>query len=136
MHRTDRHGYKAGALDAGLKVARGEQVASFDVDFVPPPQWLRQVVHHFAEPGIGMVQTRWTHLDRNYSCLTQVEAILLDGHFVLEHGGRSRAGVFFNFNGTAGMWRRKAIDDAGGWQHDTLTEDTDLSYRAQVKGWR
>jgi len=92
-----------------------------------------QVVHHFAEPGVGMVQTRWTHLNRNYSFLTQVEAILLDGHFVLEHGGRSRAGVFFNFNGTAGMWNRKAITEAGGWQHDTLTEDTDLSYRAQLK---
>jgi hypothetical protein len=99
-------------------------------------RWLRQVVHHFAEPGVGMVQTRWTHLNRNYSFLTQVEAILLDGHFVLEHGGRSRAGVFFNFNGTAGMWRREAIDEAGGWQHDTLTEDTDLSYRAQLKGWK
>ena len=95
-----------------------------------------KVVHHFAEPGIGMVQTRWTHLNRNYSFLTQVEAILLDGHFVLEHGGRSRAGVFFNFNGTAGVWRREAIDDGGGWQHDTLTEDTDLSYRAQMAGWK
>jgi hypothetical protein len=95
-----------------------------------------QVVHHFAEPGIGMVQTRWTHLNRDYSFLTQVEAILLDGHFVLEHGGRSRSGVFFNFNGTAGMWRRSAIQEAGGWQHDTLTEDTDLSYRAQLKGWQ
>ncbi len=95
-----------------------------------------RVVHHFAEPGVGMVQTRWTHLNRNYSFLTQVEAILLDGHFVLEHGGRSRAGVFFNFNGTAGMWRREAIEEAGGWQHDTLTEDTDLSYRAQLKGWK
>ena len=95
-----------------------------------------KVIHHFAEPEIGMVQTRWTHINRNYSFLTEVEAILLDGHFVLEHGGRSRAGVFFNFNGTAGMWRIQAIDDAGGWQHDTLTEDTDLSYRAQLKGWK
>jgi cellulose synthase/poly-beta-1,6-N-acetylglucosamine synthase-like glycosyltransferase len=136
LHRTNRHGYKAGALDKGLDVAKGELVAIFDADFVPPPQWLRQVVHHFAEPGIGMVQTRWTHLNRNYSFLTQVEAILLDGHFVLEHGGRSRAGVFFNFNGTAGMWRRQTISDAGGWQHDTLTEDTDLSYRAQLVGWK
>ncbi len=136
LHRTNRHGYKAGALEEGLKVAKGELVAIFDADFVPPPSWLRQVVHHFAEPGIGMVQTRWTHLNRHYSFLTQVEAILLDGHFVLEHGGRSRAGVFFNFNGTAGMWRRQAIDEAGGWQHDTLTEDTDLSYRAQLKGWK
>jgi cellulose synthase/poly-beta-1,6-N-acetylglucosamine synthase-like glycosyltransferase len=136
LHRSNRHGYKAGALDKGLDVARGEFVAIFDADFVPPPQWVMQVIHHFAEPGIGMVQTRWTHLNRNYSFLTQVEAILLDGHFVLEHGGRSRAGVFFNFNGTAGMWRRETITTAGGWQHDTLTEDTDLSYRAQLVGWQ
>ena len=136
IHRTDRHGYKAGALDNGLKTAQGELIAMFDADFVPPPDWLMRVVHHFSDPGIGMVQTRWTHLNRDYSFLTQVEAILLDGHFVLEHGGRSRSGVFFNFNGTAGMWRRVAIDQAGGWQHDTLTEDTDLSYRAQLKGWR
>jgi cellulose synthase/poly-beta-1,6-N-acetylglucosamine synthase-like glycosyltransferase len=136
LHRSNRHGYKAGALDAGLKQAAGEFIAIFDADFVPGADWLMQVVHHFAEPGIGMVQTRWTHLNRDYSFLTQVEAILLDGHFVLEHGGRSRSGVFFNFNGTAGMWRRSAIDEAGGWQHDTLTEDTDLSYRAQLQGWR
>jgi cellulose synthase/poly-beta-1,6-N-acetylglucosamine synthase-like glycosyltransferase len=135
-HRTNREGFKAGALDAGLKVASGEFVAIFDADFTPQPGWLMQVVHHFADPEIGMVQTRWTHLNRNYSFLTEVEAILLDGHFVLEHGGRSRAGVFFNFNGTAGMWRRQAIDDAGGWEHDTLTEDTDLSYRSQLKGWK
>jgi len=136
IHRTNRHGFKAGALDAGLKVARGEFVAIFDADFVPPREWVMQVIHHFAEPEIGMVQTRWTHLNRDYSFLTQVEAILLDGHFVLEHGGRSRAGVFFNFNGTAGMWRRETIGSAGGWQHDTLTEDTDLSYRAQMVGWK
>ena len=136
IHRTNRHGYKAGALEEGLKVAKGQLIAIFDADFVPPPTWILQVVHHFAEQGVGMVQTRWTHLNRDYSFLTQVEAILLDGHFVLEHGGRSRAGVFFNFNGTAGMWRREAIDEAGGWQHDTLTEDTDLSYRAQLKGWK
>lgn len=136
LHRTDRYGYKAGALDAGLKTAQGSLIAIFDADFVPPPDWLNKVVNHFAEPGVGMVQTRWTHLNRNYSFLTQVEAILLDGHFVLEHGGRSRAGVFFNFNGTAGMWQRRAIEEAGGWQHDTLTEDTDLSYRAQLKGWK
>ncbi len=135
-HRSDRHGYKAGALQEGLKIAKGEFVAVFDADFTPSPDWLMKVIHHFAEPGIGMVQTRWTHINRNYSFLTEVEAILLDGHFVLEHGGRSRAGVFFNFNGTAGMWRIKTIDDAGGWQHDTLTEDTDLSYRAQLKGWK
>ncbi len=136
IHRTDRAGFKAGALDHGLKTANGDLVAIFDADFTPPADWLMRVVHHFAEPDVGMVQTRWTHLNRDYSFLTQVEAILLDGHFVLEHGGRSRAGVFFNFNGTAGMWRRNVIPEAGGWQHDTLTEDTDLSYRAQLKGWR
>jgi cellulose synthase/poly-beta-1,6-N-acetylglucosamine synthase-like glycosyltransferase len=136
VHRTNRHGFKAGALDAGLKVAKGEFVAIFDADFVPPPNWLMKVIHHFAEPEIGMVQTRWTYLNRDYSMLTQIEAILLDGHFVLEHGARARSGEFFNFNGTAGMWRRKAIYDGGGWQHDTLTEDTDLSYRSQMAGWK
>ncbi len=136
IHRTNRHGFKAGALDAGLKVAKGEFIAIFDADFVPPSDWLMKVIHHFAEPQIGMVQTRWTHLNRDYSMLTQIEAILLDGHFVLEHGARVRSGEFFNFNGTAGMWRRQAIYDGGGWQHDTLTEDTDLSYRSQMAGWR
>ena len=136
LHRTNRYGYKAGALDAGLKVAKGEYVAIFDADFVPPADWLMKVIHHFAEPEIGMVQTRWTHLNRDYSMLTQIEAILLDGHFVLEHGARVRSGEFFNFNGTAGMWRIKAISDGGGWQHDTLTEDTDLSYRSQMAGWK
>src|SRR5579885_3468101 len=135
-HRTNRHGFKAGALQEGMKSAKGEFIAIFDADFVPPPDWLMRVIHHFAEPEIGMVQTRWTHLNRDYSLLTQIEAILLDGHFVLEHGARARAGEFFNFNGTAGMWRRQAIEDAGGWQHDTLTEDTDLSYRSQLKGWK
>jgi cellulose synthase/poly-beta-1,6-N-acetylglucosamine synthase-like glycosyltransferase len=136
IHRTNRYGYKAGALDAGLKVAKGEFVAIFDADFVPPPDWLMKVIHHFAEPGIGMVQTRWTHMNRGYSMLTEIEAILLDGHFVLEHGARVRSGEYFNFNGTAGMWRIKAIADGGGWQHDTLTEDTDLSYRSQMAGWK
>ena len=136
IHRTNRHGYKAGALDEGLKVAKGEFVAIFDADFVPPKDWIMRVIHHFAEPHIGMVQTRWEHLNRDYSLLTQIEAILLDGHFVLEHGARSRTGEFFNFNGTAGMWRRQAIVDGGGWEHDTLTEDTDLSYRSQMAGWK
>jgi len=136
LHRSDRAGFKAGALDAGLKVAKGDFIAIFDADFVPPQDWLMNVIHHFAEPEIGMVQTRWTHLNRNYSMLTQIEAILLDGHFVLEHGARARAGEFFNFNGTAGMWRPQAIHDGGGWQHDTLTEDTDLSYRSQMAGWK
>ena len=136
LHRTNRVGFKAGALDEGLHTATGEFVAIFDADFTPPADWLMRVIHHFADPEIGMVQTRWTHLNRDYSFLTQVEAILLDGHFVLEHGARARTGVFFNFNGTAGMWRRCVIDQAGGWQHDTLTEDTDLSYRAQMIGWK
>jgi len=135
-HRDNRHGFKAGALAEGLKTAKGEFVAIFDADFVPPPYFLRKCIDHFTDPKVGMVQTRWTHINRNYSILTEVEAILLDGHFVLEHSGRARSGVFFNFNGTAGMWRRQAIDEAGGWEHDTLTEDTDLSYRAQLKGWK
>ena len=135
-HRESRQGFKAGALAEGLLSAKGEFVAIFDADFVPPADFLMKTVHHFTDPRIGMVQARWTHINRNYSFLTEVEAILLDGHFVLEHSGRARSNVFFNFNGTAGMWRRKAIDDAGGWQHDTLTEDTDLSYRAQLKGWK
>src|SRR5437868_5651073 len=135
-HRTNRYGFKAGALQEGMKTAKGEFIAIFDADFVPSEDWLMRVIHHFADPEIGMVQTRWTHLNRDYSFLTNVEAILLDGHFVLEHGGRSRSHVFFNFNGTAGMWRKQAIEDAGGWQHDTLTEDTDLSYRCQLKGWK
>jgi cellulose synthase/poly-beta-1,6-N-acetylglucosamine synthase-like glycosyltransferase len=136
MHRTNRYGYKAGALDAGLKVAKGEFVAMFDSDFVPPHDWLMKVIHHFTDPKIGMVQTRWTHLNRNYNMLTRIEAILLDAHFVLEQGARCRSGEYFNFNGTAGMWRIKAISDGGGWQHDTLTEDTDLSYRSQLAGWK
>jgi len=135
-HRTNREGYKAGALAEGMKSARGEFIAIFDADFTPPEDFLMRTIHHFTDPKAGMVQTRWTHINRNYSFLTQVEAILLDGHFVLEHSGRARTGLFFNFNGTAGVWRRAAIEDAGGWQHDTLTEDTDLSYRAQLNGWK
>jgi cellulose synthase/poly-beta-1,6-N-acetylglucosamine synthase-like glycosyltransferase len=136
MHRTDRRGYKAGALEAGLKVASGEYVAIFDADFLPSPDFLRRTIHFFTNPQVAMVQARWGHINENYSLLTKIQAILLDGHFVLEHGGRNRAGLFFNFNGTAGIWRRTAIADAGGWQHDTLTEDLDLSYRAQLRGWR
>jgi cellulose synthase/poly-beta-1,6-N-acetylglucosamine synthase-like glycosyltransferase len=135
-HRTNRHGFKAGALQAGLESATGELVAVFDADFCPPPEFLLKTVHHFADPKVGVVQTRWSYLNRDYNFLTEVEAILLDGHFILEHGARSRAGYFFNFNGTAGILRKAMIDDAGGWQHDTLTEDSDLSYRAQLKGWR
>jgi cellulose synthase/poly-beta-1,6-N-acetylglucosamine synthase-like glycosyltransferase len=136
LHRADRNGYKAGALEAGLKTARGEFIAIFDADFIPPTDFLRRLMPHFAEAKIGMVQARWGHINQDYSLLTKIQAILLDGHFVLEHGGRHRSGRFFNFNGTAGVWRRVAIDDAGGWQHDTLTEDLDLSYRAQLRGWR
>ena len=136
IHRTNREGYKAGALENGLKTAKGDLVAIFDADFLPEADFLRRTVPYFQNREIGMVQARWTYLNRDYSLLTQVETILLDGHFVVEHGGRSRRGTFFNFNGTAGVWRREAIDDAGGWQHDTLTEDTDLSYRAQLAGWK
>jgi cellulose synthase/poly-beta-1,6-N-acetylglucosamine synthase-like glycosyltransferase len=136
LHREDRSGYKAGALEAGLKVARGEFIAIFDADFIPTPDFLVRLMPHFSDARVGMVQARWGHINRDYSLLTRIQAILLDGHFVLEHGGRNRAGRFFNFNGTAGAWRRVAIDDAGGWQHDTLTEDLDLSYRAQLRGWR
>jgi cellulose synthase/poly-beta-1,6-N-acetylglucosamine synthase-like glycosyltransferase len=136
LHRSDRTGYKAGALEAGMKVARGEYIAIFDADFIPPPDFLQRTIHHFTDPKVGMVQARWSHINHDYSLLTRIQAILLDGHFVLEHGGRNRAGHFFNFNGTAGVWRRATIDDAGGWQHDTLTEDLDLSYRAQLNGWK
>jgi cellulose synthase/poly-beta-1,6-N-acetylglucosamine synthase-like glycosyltransferase len=136
IHRDDRKGYKAGALDAGLKVARGDFVLIFDADFVAPPDVLEKTLGHFHAPQVGMVQVRWGHINRAYSLLTQVQSVLLDGHFILEHGGRNRSGRFFNFNGTAGVWRREVIADAGGWQHDTLTEDLDLSYRAQLKGWR
>jgi cellulose synthase/poly-beta-1,6-N-acetylglucosamine synthase-like glycosyltransferase len=136
IHRTNRHGYKAGALQNGLKTAIGEIVVIFDADFIPPVDFLERVVHQFADPKVGMVQTRWGYLNRHYNLLTEVQAMLLDGHFVLEHVARSGAGLFFNFNGTAGALRRAMIDDAGGWQHDTLTEDSDLSYRAQLNGWK
>jgi len=135
IHRNNREGFKAGALQEGLKTATGEFVAIFDADFIPPADFLRRTVPYFATPKIAMVQTRWSYINRNYSTLTEVEAILLDGHFAIEHSSRFRSGLFFNFNGTAGIWRRTAIEDAGGWEHDTLTEDTDLSYRAQIRGW-
>jgi cellulose synthase/poly-beta-1,6-N-acetylglucosamine synthase-like glycosyltransferase len=135
-HRSNRHGYKAGALQAGLETATGDFVAVFDADFCPPADFLLRTVHYFTDPKVGVVQTRWSYINKEYNFLTEVEAMLLDGHFILEHGARSRAGYFFNFNGTAGMLRKSMIADAGGWQHDTLTEDSDLSYRAQLKGWR
>ncbi len=136
VHRTNRKGFKAGALENGLALATGELVAVFDADFIPEPDFLSRSVHFFTDEGVGMVQARWGHLNRDYSVLTQAQAILLDGHFVIEHTARNRSGRFFNFNGTAGIWRRTAISDGGGWQHDTLTEDLDLSYRTQLKGWR
>jgi cellulose synthase/poly-beta-1,6-N-acetylglucosamine synthase-like glycosyltransferase len=136
LHRESRSGFKAGALAAGLREAKGEIIAIFDADFVPEASFLRETVHYFADAEVGMVQARWGHINSDYSTLTRVQALLLDAHFVLEHGGRNRSGCFFNFNGTAGLWRRETIEDAGGWQHDTLTEDVDLSYRAQLRGWR
>jgi len=136
LRRDDRTGYKAGALEAGLKRARGDFIAIFDADFLPPRQILREAMHYFTDPQVGVVQTRWEHLNREASLLTQTQAILLDGHFVIEHTARNRSGRYMSFNGTAGIWRKSAIEDAGGWHHDTLTEDLDLSYRAQLRGWR
>ena len=136
VRRPDRRGFKAGALEYGLRSVEGEFVAVFDADFVPAPDFLRRTLPHFTDPRVGMVQSRWGHLNRETSLLTRLQAVFLDGHFHVEHVARNRTGRFFNFNGTAGVWRRAAIDDAGGWQHDTLTEDLDLSYRAQMRGWR
>ena len=136
VHRVDRTGFKAGALENGTKIAKGDFLMVFDADFVPTPSIVLDLVHHFTDPKVGMVQARWGHLNRDYSVLTRVQSMMLDGHFVVEHIARNRSGRFFNFNGTAGIWRRATIVDAGGWQHDTLTEDMDLSFRAQLKGWR
>ena len=135
-HRDNRHGYKAGALQEAMPYATGDLMAVFDADFVPPRDFLQRTVHFFSDPKIGVVQTRWSYLNRHYNMLTEIQAMLLDGHFVLEHVARSGGNLFFNFNGTAGILRRQMIEDAGGWEHDTLTEDSDLSYRAQLKGWR
>jgi cellulose synthase/poly-beta-1,6-N-acetylglucosamine synthase-like glycosyltransferase len=137
IHRVDRTGYKAGALDAGLKVAKGELVAIFDADFLPQPDFLVHLVPHFMDdPKMAMVQARWGHMNRDVSLLTRVQALMLDGHHLVENRARSAAGWLFNFSGTGGMWRKAAIADAGGWEHDTLTEDLDLSYRAQIRGWK
>ncbi|HZS03344.1 MAG TPA: cellulose synthase family protein [Blastocatellia bacterium] len=136
IHRQDRTGFKAGALENGMKTAKGDLIAVFDADFTPRPDCLRRMVDYFTDERIGMVQTRWSHINRDYSLLTKIQEVLLDGHFVVEQTSRNRTGAFFNFNGTAGMWRRQAIEWSGGWQHDTLTEDTDLSFRAQLMGWR
>jgi len=135
-HRTNRTGYKAGALAEATGPATGELIAVFDADFVIPADFLRRSIHPFTDPGVGMVQTRWDHLNRDDSWLTRAQAVFLDGHFVIEHTARHRSGCWMNFNGTAGIWRKQAIADAGGWEHDTLTEDLDLSYRAQLAGWR
>jgi cellulose synthase/poly-beta-1,6-N-acetylglucosamine synthase-like glycosyltransferase len=136
IHRDDRSGYKAGALANGLRTATGEFITIFDADFVPKPDILRKSIHYFTDPKVCVVQTRWEHLNREDSMLTRAQAIFLDGHFAIEHVARNRSERFMSFNGTAGTWRRAAIEDAGGWQHDTLTEDLDLSYRAQLKGWK
>jgi len=136
VHRVDRTGFKAGALRAGLDSCTGEFILILDADFVPTTNLLMETIHFFTDPKIGMIQSRWGHLNRTYSLLTRVQAMFLDGHLVLEQTARSRAGRFFNFNGTAGLWRRSCIENSGGWQHDTLTEDLDLSYRAQIKGWK
>jgi len=137
IHRTDRTGYKAGALDAGLKVAKGELVAVFDADFLPQADFVRALVPHFMDdPKVGMVQARWGHMNREFSLLTRTQALMLDGHHLVENRARSAAGWLFNFSGTGGMWRKEAIFTSGGWEHDTLTEDLDLSYRAQLAGWK
>jgi cellulose synthase/poly-beta-1,6-N-acetylglucosamine synthase-like glycosyltransferase len=136
IHRDDRTGFKAGALENGMKTAKGELIAIFDADFVPKSDFLRKLVHHFTDPIVGCAQMRWAHINGSYNLLTRLQTIMLDGHFVIEQTTRNRTGNFFNFNGTAGIWRREAIELSGGWQHDTLTEDTDLSFRAQLMGWR
>ncbi len=136
VHRTDRTGYKAGALEEGLKTATGEFVMVFDADFVPTKTVLMELIHHFTDEKVGMVQARWGHINRDYSMLTKCQSMMLDGHFIIEHIARNRSGRFFNFNGTAGIWRKSTIADAGGWEHDTVTEDMDLSFRAQLKGWK
>jgi cellulose synthase/poly-beta-1,6-N-acetylglucosamine synthase-like glycosyltransferase len=137
VHRTDRRGFKAGALAEGLRSATGEFVAVFDADFVPNPDWLQETIPYFLEqPRLGMIQTRWAHLNRAYSLLTRAQAIALDGHFAVEQVARQRSGLLMNFNGTAGIWRRRCIADSGGWQSDTVSEDMDLSYRAQLRGWK
>ena len=136
IRRSNREGYKAGALSEGLKTATGDIIAVFDADFIPPTDWLIRTVPAFRDPKLGCLQTRWVHLNKNLSPLTRAEALALDGHFIVEQAARSRNGLFLNFNGTAGLWRRKTIEDAGSWQSDTLTEDLDLSYRAQMRGWK
>jgi hypothetical protein len=136
LRRPDRSGYKAGALDHGMSHTDSEFLCVFDADFIPKSDFLRALIPNFADAQVGMIQARWEHVNRDESLLTRAQSTLLDGHFVIEHKVRFDGGLFFNFNGTAGIWRRAAIEEAGGWQHDTLTEDLDLSYRAQLAGWR
>jgi len=136
IHRTDRTGYKAGALKEGFKSAKGELIGIFDADFVPNSDFLKESIPYFDDPNVGMVQARWGHLNDDYSMLTKAQSMGIDGHFGVEQASRAWSGLFMNFNGTAGVWRKKTIEDAGGWQADTLTEDLDLSYRAQMEGWR
>src|SRR5437660_2657855 len=136
IHRDDRTGFKAGALENGMKTAKGNLIAIFDADFVPKPDFLRKLINYFTDPIVGCAQMRWSHINGSYNLLTRLQTIMLDGHFVVEQTTRNRTGGFFNFNGTAGIWRRNAIAMSGGWQHDTLTEDTDLSFRAQLMGWK
>jgi cellulose synthase/poly-beta-1,6-N-acetylglucosamine synthase-like glycosyltransferase len=136
IRRSSRTGYKAGALASGLERATGEFIAVFDADFVPKPDFLKKTMLYFAEEGVGMVQARWGFLNAGYSWLTRLQSLLLSAHFGIEHAVRYGRGLFFNFNGTAGVWRKSAITSAGGWQSDTVTEDLDLSYRAQLAGWR
>ncbi|GAB5418436.1 MAG: hypothetical protein Crog4KO_33500 [Crocinitomicaceae bacterium] len=136
IHRVDRVGYKAGALDAAMDRVEGEFIAIFDADFVPDKDFLQKTMPYFKDDNVGVVQTRWGHINKKYSILTELQAFGLNGHFAIEQGGRNASGHFINFNGTGGVWRKKCIEDAGGWEHDTLTEDLDLSYRAQIKGWR
>lgn len=136
IHRVDRTGYKAGALDDAMDQVQGEFIAIFDADFVPDDDFLLKTIPYFQDENIGVVQTRWGHINKSYSILTELQAFGLNGHFAIEQGGRNASGHFINFNGTGGVWRKKCIEDAGGWEHDTLTEDLDLSYRAQLKGWK
>jgi len=136
VRREKRTGFKAGALEEGMKTCKSEFILILDADFVPTPDLLKKTIHYFTDPKIGMVQSRWGHINRTYSLLTRVQAMFLDGHLLLEQTARSRSGRFFNFNGTAGLWRKSCIEKSGGWQHDTLTEDLDLSYRAQLEGWK
>lgn len=136
LHRQERSGFKAGALREGLKAAKGDLIAIFDADFIPDPTFLKETIPYFTDPAVGLLQARWGHVNRNYSLLTCAQSMGIDGHFGVEQAARAWSGFFMNFNGTAGIWRKKAIEDAGGWQADTLTEDLDLSYRAQLRGWK